>query len=555
MGKFKHPIRVCGAVAIGVRSVMRRIGNERSLTKAVRLVCVLWFGIASPSVGFADRLIVKNAVGAQKQAAVKTGKGSLKIPQTKSGVAKTPTTKKIASQSSSRPAVLKSSQKNTATKIIPQKQLQKTTKSSMTVLKTASPKPSLSKLQAVVPKTTIAKSSAITFKKGTTTSLKASVQKLPVISNVKAQASLSTSGTKVSLKTSSQAISQKQTALRVTPKQSSTQPKPSIPSTSGGIYKPSFALPAKPPQPLFSFNTSVRLSDVAKQLRLTYSVKGQKVELSDGQRHFEFRSGAKEATFERIKIFLSYPIEVQQIPTTQRKEQVHRLRSVSPEYLIRTADVEAVIKPLFFPQNFVKRRATKIVIDPGHGGKADGTVQNGLKEKLLTLKTANLLASKLQSMEYAVHLTRNSDVDVSLSQRSESANNNHADLFISIHYNSAPSAQACGIEVFAFPLAGSPSSDQVVTKEFNSMPINAFDGQSSILGWQVQKKIIQNTGSVDRGVKRKRLAVLRELNCPGILIECGFLSNPDEAKACNSADYQEKLTRAIAEGIRAYNGS
>lgn len=86
------------------------------------------------------------------------------------------------------------------------------------------------------------------------------------------------------------------------------------------------------------------------------------------------------------------------------------------------------------------------------------------------------------------------------------------------------------------------------------MPINAFDGQNSVLSRQVQGKIIQNTGSVDRGAKRKRLAVLRELNCPGILIECGFLSNPNEAKRCNSADYQDKLTRAIADGIRAYNG-
>ena len=87
------------------------------------------------------------------------------------------------------------------------------------------------------------------------------------------------------------------------------------------------------------------------------------------------------------------------------------------------------------------------------------------------------------------------------------------------------------------------------------MPINAFDGQNSLLGWQVQKEIIQKLTSVDRGVKRKRLGVLRELNCPGILVECGFLSHPKESKACNSADYQEKLTRAIADGIRAYNGN
>ena len=242
------------------------------------------------------------------------------------------------------------------------------------------------------------------------------------------------------------------------------------------------------------------------------------------------------------------------MPTTRLKKLAHQLRLVTPEYRIRTADVETILKPLLFPQSFIKKRAKTIVLDPGHGGKAEGTVQNGLKEKLLTLKTAQLLAGKLRSMGYTVYLTRTSDVDISLNQRSAFANVKHADLFVSIHYNSAPSEQARGIEVFAFPLAGSPSSDQVVTKEFNPMPINAFDGQSSLLGWQVQKEIIRSTGTIDRGVKRKRLAVLRELNCPGILIECGFLSNPEEAKSCNSADYQEKLTRAIADGIRAYNG-
>ena len=537
---------------------MRRIDNEGSLTKAVLLSVafyLLYPGFAS--VGFADRLIVKNAVGIQQQATVKTGKSSLKVSQTKVGSAKTSVvTKKISSQSSPSSVALKSVQKDTATKIIPQKRFQKTTKNSTTVSKTAFPKVIFSKNQTVALKTTTAKSVAITSKKGSTTApSKAFVQKSPVASKVKAQASSSTPSTKVLLK-SSQAVPSKETALKVTQKQSVTQPKNTVPSTSGGVRA---LLPASFSKiPAFPVNTSVRLSDVAKQLRLTYSVKGQSIVLSDGRHCFEFQSGTKEAIFERIKIFLSYPIEAQPIPTMQLKKQVHQLRSVSPEYLIRTADVETVIKPLLFPKNFVKKRVKIIVIDPGHGGKADGTVQNGVKEKLLTLKTSQLLASKLEKLEkgyrYTVHLTRNKDTDVSLSQRSEDANNNHADLFISIHYNSAPSEQACGIEVFAFPLAGSPSSDRVVTKEFMPMPINAFDGQNSLLGWSVQEKIIRSIGSVDRGVKRKHLGVLRELNCPGILIECGFLSNPKEAKACNSADYQEKLTQAIANGIRAYNG-
>ena len=436
-----------------------------------------------------------------------------------------------------------------------QKQSQKIAKTSTTVSKTAFPKVTLSKNPTVALKTTTAKSVAIASKKSTTVaSSKASVQKSPVASDVKAQASSNAFNTKVLLKTSSQAVPPKQTVLKTTSKQSVTQPKTSVSSTSIGVRALS---PVVLTQPVFSLNTSVRLSDVAKQLRLKYSVNGQSIVLSDGRYRFEFQSGTKEAKVNGIKIFLSFPIVMPSMPTTRLKKLAHQLRLITPEYRIRTADVESILKPLLFPQNFVKRRAKTIVIDPGHGGKAEGTVQNGLKEKLLTLKTAQLLAGKLRSMGYIVYLTltRTTDADFSLSQRSAFANNKHADLFISVHYNSAPSEQARGIEVFAFPLAGSPSSDQVVTKESNSMPINAFDGQSSLLGWQVQKKIIQNTGSVDRGVKRKRLGVLRELNCPGILIECGFLSHPMESKACNSADYQEKLTRAIADGIRAYNGS
>ena len=509
-----------------------------------------WSWVGVPDVAFADRSVGKNTVGAQKQAIVKAGKSSLKIPQTKADASKV-TMKKIPSPSLSQSAVLKSSQKNTAKKVVPQKS-PKITKTSTTVSKTASPKVALSKTQTVASKTTIAKNVAITSKKGTAASLKAGVQKSPVPSNVKAQTLSNTSSTKV-LPKSSQAVPLKQTALKVTPKQSVTQPKTTVPSTSVGVRALSPVLAAKP-IPVFSLNTSVRLSDVAKQLRLKYSVSRGTILLSDGRNCFDFQSGTKEAKFNGIKIFLSFPIEKQSVPMTRIKKLVHRLGLLTEEYRIRTVDVENILKPLLFPQNFVKKRAKTIVIDPGHGGKADGTVQNGLKEKLLTLKTAQLLAGKLRSMGYIVYLTRTSDVDVSLNQRSLFANMKHADLFVSVHYNSAPSEQARGIEVFAFPMAGSPSSDQVVTKEFTSMPINAFDGQSSILGWQVQKKIIQNTGSVNRGVKRKRLAVLRELNCPGILIECGFLSHPEEAKACNSAGYQEKLTRAIADGIRAYNG-
>ena len=419
------------------------------------------------------------------------------------------------------------------------------------VSNTAAQKTALSKNQIAASKTTTAKSVAITSKKIATAPSKAFVQKTPVPFKVKAQTSSSTSSTKVLL-SSSQAVPSKQIAPKATTKQSSTQPKTTVSSTSGGVRALSPASVST--IPAFSLTPSVCLSDVAKQLHLKYSVNGQNITLSDGRHRFEFRSGTKEATFDGVRVSLSYPIETSPMPTTRLKKLAHQLQLITTEYRIRTADVDTILRPLLFPQSFVKKRAKTIVIDPGHGGKAEGTVQNGLKEKLLTLKTAQLLASKLRSMGYIVYLTRTSDVDISLNQRSAFANIKHADLFVSVHYNSAPSERARGIEVFTFPLWGCPSSDQVVTNDYNRMPINAFDGQNSLLGWQVQKEIIRSTGSVDRGVKRKRLKILRELNCPGILIECGFLSHPEEAKACNSAAYQEKLTQAIADGIRAYNG-
>lgn len=530
------------------------IASVRSSGLGLAIAIFLCFrgGFSTVGAVFAGQSVRQSSVGTRKPAAIHTGESSLRGVQAKSGAVKTLTTTKLTSQSVSHPTALQPFRQRTATKIVPHKQPQKITKTAATVSKAASSKTALSKNQTAALKTATPKSFAtIPQKNATVASSKVVVQKSTVSSKVEARASSNASSTRVSLKTLPQAVSQKQISSKIHSKQSVIQPKT---ATSGASSSVRTLSPLVSMQLAFSLNTSVRLSDAAKQLHLKYSVNGQNVILSDGRNRFEFQSGTKEAKFNNIRVFLAFPIEKQFLPMARFKKVVHRLGLLTEEYHIRTADIETVVKPLLFPQSFVKKRVKTIVIDPGHGGKADGTVQNGLKEKLLTLKTAQLLACKLRSMGYVVFLTRTTDVDVSLNQRSAFANMKHADLFVSVHYNSASSAQARGIEVFTFPLAGSPSSDQVVTKEFVPMPINGFDGQNSLLGWSVQEKIIRSTGSIDRGVKRKRLAVLRELNCPGILIECGFLSHPTESKACNSADYQEKLTQAIADGIRAYNG-
>lgn len=295
------------------------------------------------------------------------------------------------------------------------------------------------------------------------------------------------------------------------------------------------------------------LSHFAKQNGLKYVCKGTQVQLSNEKHRLVFTVGTKETILDGVKVFLSFPVDLQQASVSGFRKIVHRLQWIAPEYRIRTVDAQYVIKPILSSQGLRQKIVKRIVIDPGHGGKADGTVQNGLKEKTLTLRTARLLAEKLRRMRYLVELTRTTDIDVSLTQRSYFANVRHADLFVSIHYNSAPSQKACGIETYAYPIEGTPPTHQVLPKDQTVADINRFNAQNAQLAWSVQKQIVSILKPVDRGVKRMYLGVLKNLKRPGILIECGFLSNPNEAKACTHSAYQEKLTRAIAEGIRAYS--
>lgn len=178
-----------------------------------------------------------------------------------------------------------------------------------------------------------------------------------------------------------------------------------------------------------------------------------------------------------------------------------------------------------------------IVIDPGHGGKDFGS-ESAVRatEKELNLKTAKFAAAYLQQMGYQVTLTRHSDYFVSLAKRASLANSCQADLFISIHFNSAPSQSAEGIEIFYF------------RPDANRMRVNA----SKRLAQEVLNKIIEETAAKSRGVKDGNLAVIRETNMPAILIEGGFLTHPKERERILETAYQKRIAKGLAMGVREY---
>lgn len=201
-------------------------------------------------------------------------------------------------------------------------------------------------------------------------------------------------------------------------------------------------------------------------------------------------------------------------------------------------DPQAVAIP-YLPIKKGPTEKTVIIIDPGHGGDDFGTHSLGTPqyhEKYLNLSTAFLVRNFLRQFGYQVIMTRIDDTFIALDERAEFANSQSPRLFVSIHYNSAPSTDAEGIEVFYY------ATDDDVMRA----------ARSKVLAQCVHNRSIQNTKAKSRGVKHGNFAVIRKTNMPAILIEGGFLTNAKEMEKIKDAAYMKSLALAIAQGIQDY---
>ena len=196
-----------------------------------------------------------------------------------------------------------------------------------------------------------------------------------------------------------------------------------------------------------------------------------------------------------------------------------------------------------------------IVIDPGHGGENPGTrcVLDNRLEKEFTLDWAQRLQAMLMANNYRIFLTRANDTDLALSNRVAFAAQHKADLFLSLHFNSAaPNEVEAGLETYCLTPAGMPSN---LTRGFpdeihQTFPNNAFDTQNLLLALQVHRALLEINGHRDRGIRRARFpGVLRGQQCAAILVEGGYLSNPQEARRIEDSGYRQKLAEAVAKAL------
>jgi N-acetylmuramoyl-L-alanine amidase len=233
-------------------------------------------------------------------------------------------------------------------------------------------------------------------------------------------------------------------------------------------------------------------------------------------------------------------------------------------YYIQRHDFDKTFFPIVAPQPDVSAPVVRrIVIDPGHGGKDPG-MQNtrmGLNEKALTLDVARRLKFILEQRGIKVTLTRSTDAFVELDDRSLIAKRVNADLFVSIHFNSAGTANtsANGVETYILTPQGQYSTNDArrVARpaEVNAREIgHGHDRWNALLGYYLQATLVDKLDAEDRGLRRARFTVLKDLPCPGALIECGFLSNPSDATLISSAAYREKIAQGVADGVLQYQG-
>lgn len=219
-------------------------------------------------------------------------------------------------------------------------------------------------------------------------------------------------------------------------------------------------------------------------------------------------------------------------------------------------DWELSLRPILQPHRYPDPPPVRrIVLDAGHGGKDPGALNSaaGLREKDLALDLARRVGGKLRESGFEVLATRNEDVFLSLGERPAAANRAGADLFLSIHFNSAR-PEVRGVESFVLTLEGDASTGRLKVEEADrrEYPGNRNDPWNALVGYYLQRELVAATGLPDRGLKRARFAVLETLDCPGVLLELGFLSNPSTAALLRDSAYRDRLADAVAAGVERY---
>lgn len=216
-------------------------------------------------------------------------------------------------------------------------------------------------------------------------------------------------------------------------------------------------------------------------------------------------------------------------------------------------DLTKVLEPVLRPSKIKGAEAINtIVLDAGHGGHDNGAPSSYGFEKDFALDVCQRARMLLMQAGYTVVMTRTTDVFIPLYERVRFANQYSNALFISIHFNSGGSGT--GLETYTLAPRGVPSmmADGPRISDLDPCPGHVNDAANIALATATHAAMVRSSRMPDRGIKRARFVVIRDITIPGVLVEGGFMSNPYDARLIATPSYRQQLATSVVQAVQNY---
>ena len=264
--------------------------------------------------------------------------------------------------------------------------------------------------------------------------------------------------------------------------------------------------------------------------------KDREASAASGVRSIRASIGSPDFFINNLKFILSYP-------AVERDGKV----------CISRMDLVKLIEPVMRPSRIKNAEPIDtVVLDAGHGGHDNGAMSVYGAEKAFALDVVLRAKALLQASGLKVVLTRGDDTFITLDERARIASKHARAIFIAVHFNAG--GYGTGVEAFTLAPRGVPSmmSDGPHVSDLNECRGNARGAENIALATATHAALVVKTKMFDRGLKRARFVVIRDITIPGVLIEGGFLTNPYDAKLIATAGYRQLLAQAILQAVDNY---
>lgn len=273
---------------------------------------------------------------------------------------------------------------------------------------------------------------------------------------------------------------------------------------------------------------------------------GKHIVLENKNVRMTLRANSYECHMNGVKFVFSFPVE-----------------DSGGQTWLSKVDLMKLVHPVLRPQIIeTAGNFRTVIVDPGHGGSDPGATNPLGTEARYNLLVATYLKEFLErEYKYKVIMTRSDDRFLTLQQRVDIANRVRENaVFVSIHHNAGRSA-ARGIETFTLsPVGVSHYGRGLKASDFSPKNGNYHDSANVALATAIHGSLLtslkdpktRESYTLDRGIKRARFSVLSGVKHPSVLVECGFMSNPYEARLIHNTDYQRTVAKSIAFAIQKY---